>query len=650
MSNLKDSLKKLQKNLNILREREAKFGGNAPIELLNQIDDYKIAIDLTEQTLVGEISREELDEELKTLNLSLPWQIITFQIMEIGVKMVAWVALITMFIGLIAVCVPGIFILLVPPFVKETILPMLASPPQVEIVLDVSQRMSTKFDEQGRTKLDVARDAILDMLDTFEDSEIEVALRLLGGRGTQTCKVIPESSLLVDFTQDYKQVRQVLRRLKPDNLEAPLVSALRSSVQHLSKGGSASQTLMIYVGGDDSCGGKVQYFFETLITNSLGAKVIGSKTFLIILSSETVSFGTMENVSWTLAETAKEVQEITEKASNSLPPTPPPQNIVKLLDTIADLAPGTLTNTPRPSPTLTPTPTATLVPIAQITPFTATPVPQQTSPPAVIVESANTLGLTAIPTSTDTPIPTVVSAIPITPVPVANTPTSASIPALPTNTPLPTLTFTPMPTFTPSSTPTFTPTPTQTPTNTPVPPTPTSTPVFQSTSLSAQNDVYAQSCWLIGQTTQFNKFQSGQSTISANLENGGVTGKRLKLEYSTVDVDYNYSGWEVVLGDINNGINLSSYSSLVFQLRGGGGGEKPNVWLWTPTSPGQELRRNYRKLEATESWQQIVIPLTDFTSSNPAEQVNLSQINKIQFIFEWQNDSGTIYIDDLCVQ
>jgi len=40
MNDPKDTLLKLKQNLNILKEREAKYGGNAPLELLNTIEDY----------------------------------------------------------------------------------------------------------------------------------------------------------------------------------------------------------------------------------------------------------------------------------------------------------------------------------------------------------------------------------------------------------------------------------------------------------------------------------------------------------------------------------------------------------------------------------------------------------------------------------
>ncbi|MBI1878970.1 MAG: tetratricopeptide repeat protein [Chloroflexi bacterium] len=67
---LKRYLKILQKDLNILREREAKYGGNAPVELLNEIDDHQTAIALAESALAGDISAEQLLEQINPLNVS----------------------------------------------------------------------------------------------------------------------------------------------------------------------------------------------------------------------------------------------------------------------------------------------------------------------------------------------------------------------------------------------------------------------------------------------------------------------------------------------------------------------------------------------------------------------------------------------------
>lgn len=58
---------KLQKNLNDLREREAKYGGSAPPDLLNQIEDHEMTIDLTNQ--VVDVT-SKLQKKLGSLNIA----------------------------------------------------------------------------------------------------------------------------------------------------------------------------------------------------------------------------------------------------------------------------------------------------------------------------------------------------------------------------------------------------------------------------------------------------------------------------------------------------------------------------------------------------------------------------------------------------
>lgn len=71
MNNPKTTLRQLKKNLNILREREAKYGRNVPLDLLNQIDDHEEAIRLTEQAATGEISPAEWQAALDPLLLAV---------------------------------------------------------------------------------------------------------------------------------------------------------------------------------------------------------------------------------------------------------------------------------------------------------------------------------------------------------------------------------------------------------------------------------------------------------------------------------------------------------------------------------------------------------------------------------------------------
>ncbi|GIK42475.1 MAG: hypothetical protein BroJett011_63080 [Chloroflexota bacterium] len=62
----------LQKNLNILNEREASFGRNAPLQLLSQIEDYKSAIGSAKEVVAGRLSIQEYRKGMVNLNLDLP--------------------------------------------------------------------------------------------------------------------------------------------------------------------------------------------------------------------------------------------------------------------------------------------------------------------------------------------------------------------------------------------------------------------------------------------------------------------------------------------------------------------------------------------------------------------------------------------------
>ncbi len=80
MADFKACLSKLHKDLNILQERESKYGGNAPLELINQISDYQVAIELTEQAIAGQLGEEQWREALQPLNVSLERPTNIFQI------------------------------------------------------------------------------------------------------------------------------------------------------------------------------------------------------------------------------------------------------------------------------------------------------------------------------------------------------------------------------------------------------------------------------------------------------------------------------------------------------------------------------------------------------------------------------------------
>lgn len=71
MTDFQTFLQRTQQNLATLKEREAKYGGNAPVELLNQIEDHQQAIALTEQAIQGELGRAEWQEALEPLLVNI---------------------------------------------------------------------------------------------------------------------------------------------------------------------------------------------------------------------------------------------------------------------------------------------------------------------------------------------------------------------------------------------------------------------------------------------------------------------------------------------------------------------------------------------------------------------------------------------------
>ncbi len=68
---LQEFLLKLNQNYLILQEREAKYANAAPLDLLNQLDDYAYAIQVAQQAIQEQIPLEQLQNEFNGLNLQL---------------------------------------------------------------------------------------------------------------------------------------------------------------------------------------------------------------------------------------------------------------------------------------------------------------------------------------------------------------------------------------------------------------------------------------------------------------------------------------------------------------------------------------------------------------------------------------------------
>lgn len=67
MSDPNTLLHRLQKSLNILQERQAKYGINASPDLILEIDDHLTAITLTEQFAAGHLTETAWRDQLKPL-------------------------------------------------------------------------------------------------------------------------------------------------------------------------------------------------------------------------------------------------------------------------------------------------------------------------------------------------------------------------------------------------------------------------------------------------------------------------------------------------------------------------------------------------------------------------------------------------------
>ncbi|MBI1878288.1 MAG: hypothetical protein HYR94_08700 [Chloroflexi bacterium] len=77
-SSLKEFLLKLNKNYLILKEREAKYATAAPLDLLNQIDDYEHALELAQEAIDQNVPLDVLQVEFDSLNLDLRVEMVVF--------------------------------------------------------------------------------------------------------------------------------------------------------------------------------------------------------------------------------------------------------------------------------------------------------------------------------------------------------------------------------------------------------------------------------------------------------------------------------------------------------------------------------------------------------------------------------------------
>jgi len=141
-------------------------------------------------------------------------------------------------------------------------------------------------------------------------------------------------------------------------------------------------------------------------------------------------------------------------------------------------------------------------------------------------------------------------------------------------------------------------------------------------------------------------FSNGAAAFKARLDqerHPGDHGTTLLLSYGgSIGLDmkeagFSFCGIHTGLG----GLDASSYEVLSFRIRGNKGGETPNVYL---TDGICKKGVDVEKYSVTKTeWNTVEIPLSDFTKKG----IDLTHLEGLEFIFEWEECSGTIWLDDI---
>jgi len=91
------------------------------------------------------------------------------------------------------------------------------------------------------------------------------------------------------------------------------------------------------------------------------------------------------------------------------------------------------------------------------------------------------------------------------------------------------------------------------------------------------------------------------------------------------------------------GLDVSDYAFLSFYVRGASGGEKVNLYLTDggDRKPPADVEAYAPGGAIRTGWSLVRVPLRAF------QGVDLTDLAKIQFVFEWEPMTGTIFLDDL---
>lgn len=133
-------------------------------------------------------------------------------------------------------------------------------------------------------------------------------------------------------------------------------------------------------------------------------------------------------------------------------------------------------------------------------------------------------------------------------------------------------------------------------------------------------------------------FEHGAATIKGAYDDRGY-----KISYGgNIGLDlgggnFSYCGWGTQL----RGIDASEFEGISFYIKGGRGGEKTNIYLSDGTRRACVDVEKY--IPVSTDWRNVIIPLEDFSKNG----VDITHLEEFQIVFEWEEMSGTVYVDDL---
>ena len=139
-------------------------------------------------------------------------------------------------------------------------------------------------------------------------------------------------------------------------------------------------------------------------------------------------------------------------------------------------------------------------------------------------------------------------------------------------------------------------------------------------------------------------FSAGGAVAKATTIRGGANG-HLRIAFGgtigAVEPDaeeiFSYAGWETDL----RWLDCSRCGSLRLKVRGAEGGERPNLYLDDGNHRWGVDLETYG--EVTSEWREFEVPLADIAEYG----VDLTHLDALQVLFEWEQQSGAIYIDDI---